>query len=256
MPPPFPPPGLSVPCYFSVFPPPCLSDEERGAGSGRMNSKDAVHEYVVEHCFTLPCDPFSVTATSGFVERGLIKYKKSKRHDDYVTIPTNEPLSSDAAQSIAALDIYTVRLVCRTSSACETSPLPLFSSINACRLGSSQYKDNFVLHLGTDGNLVSFEYNADGDDVCLAESSSNTEISIRTSALISRPKEMEVMEPKVDEGPMDEKGQPLKGKAPEGPGGVFGFFQRYWYIIVPMMILQLAGGAAEPPSAKAATAAK
>merc|ERR1711988_521077 len=70
-------------------------DDEDVVGHVGGSKKDAVHEYTIEHCLTPPCNPMTPGSASGFVERGLIKYKKSKRHDDYVTIPQNSLLSPE-----------------------------------------------------------------------------------------------------------------------------------------------------------------
>ena len=46
----------------------------------------------------------------------------------------------------------------------------------------SQFKDSFVLHIGSDGNLVSFEYNTEGNDVCGGAESSLDKVNLNHGA--------------------------------------------------------------------------
>eukprot|EP00298_Acanthocystis_sp_HF-20_P002374 c12794_g1_i1.p1 GENE.c12794_g1_i1~~c12794_g1_i1.p1 ORF type:complete len:270 (-),score=93.95 c12794_g1_i1:108-917(-) len=235
-------------------------DHPVAQSQNQSNSGESV--YIIQHCLSQNCD---VIGGQGFEERGRIRCKKNSKGDDVLTIVKNNKLEVDQVKKIESLHMYTVRLVCDESSACGLSKPQgaIYNSISSCWLQNSGFKDEFVLHTSRDGTLISFDYGGHPSvisNVCQSSTSSTTKsFEWKTSAKVAVPKQFERLkfpfpEDVASHASDDEGSSKQKQKAKdEQPTGIMGFLQRYWYLILPLVLMSMfnpgapaagAGGAA------------
>jgi len=125
----------------------------------------------------------------------------------------------------------------------------IVSSIQTCDLVTSQFQDEIIIHVDQFGTSpVSLEYNT------LAHCSRAFDVSSLTEDLksLSQWKTHVIFEAVAEaRGPKEDTVTPAEKEKQQQQQAEPGFFQKYWYIIVPlglMVILNntLGGGATEP----------
>jgi hypothetical protein len=104
--------NLTINFFPAIFvhPPPRSQPET----PNQLSSDQTQFVYKLQHCLTPPCNSVSPSGTTssiggksgdGFTERGVLKFKRSKQRDGYVTIVTN----NDQDVVPAAVDVSDTR---------------------------------------------------------------------------------------------------------------------------------------------------
>jgi hypothetical protein len=238
---------------------------------GSSASSGSEYKYSIEHSFD----------GSGWVKRGEVVVTSSKgskgngeakTEADYTSVGSETPPSLLSKSLVAAIDqsaasgstaFYKLRVVDASGGVASTS-------IPVCALRRAHFRDEVTLSLGGNGEVIGLSYRALISPLAPLDCMSMTERSVEGSEFKTSAK-VHVAET-GQEIPLSISGKPPPGmqairnlgpeKSKDGAGGGEGppeksFFQKYWYIIVPVMVLQLLGGlGGEDPKAGGAAPAK
>lgn len=196
--------------------------------------------YAIEHSFG-----------GAFSPRGSLEVTEDSRGNVAIkileagTIETNE---LQAFKDLVARDgFYTIRARGEGSDATF-----VVASIKACQLFLGGFKEKLIVRLHEDGDdFSSLEYaNPHFGGTCdsLIASKKKGTIRLKTAAIVVRPEVARVVPLKIT-GNMFIKGAEKlseggKGNDKENKGS---FFQRYWHVIVPVMIVMLISNVVAPP---------
>jgi len=179
-----------------------------------------------------------------FQPRGLLTISNLRLSSDQFAVSdyrlqlNQNPLASDDSKSFAALADNDAYYTIRARSALSTSEGDwVFSSVKACALESSDFKDSIHLHVNSRGHVTSISYSTANDCSSNRPHEHHTKIQFNTAVALDLGLEgpkpiLEATAP----APQPGTGQPQQEQAPQS------FIARYWYYIVPAVLLMLLSG--------------
>ena len=199
----------------------------------------------------------SVSPFSPFVNRGSIDVEISKLSKKIITrVKSRDELSVEETQNIVeqALNggFYRIRMQAKAG---DDEAGYVTASIPACALVIGGFREQLYLHLDFDGNLLGIEYrtpltkaytcNAKQLRRKLSKLDDDT-IKLSTSATSAMPRKAHQV-PVVLKGPPAPPPPGLEHLMKKDPNTKSdtenqSFLRRYWYIILPIVLLTLAGG--------------
>jgi hypothetical protein len=207
-----------------------------------------------------------------FVKRGTINFNptdisQDSRKDELLQVVNEQPLQPKDVTDMLEYGWYHVKLVPSSSKDEEGAVL---GTVPACYLRRSNFKDLFELTLprsvsddGQQDHVTSFAYtpliSPLAPKTCEeysemehpASFQSRTNVVLDTPGLPLKPV-LSATKPPPGLSFLKRPRAPGKGKSPteeeyedpneqakpEPPPGVFGFLQKYWYVILPMVLMQ------------------
>lgn len=189
-----------------------------------------------------------------FTSRGTIEVKISQRSKQ-VRVDSSKIRTSMTAEETSKLrrlaeegEFYRLRL-----PSLPGSNRKVVASIPACALFVAGFEETISLHMDLSGNLVSFDYATTSQlsSICskqvLAasmreqEADSGETVEMQTSVVLARPRQAHRIPTRIMETlppPPGLEHLRVKTKEEEAANQP-GFFRRYWYIIVPVMLMML-----------------
>jgi len=123
----------------------------------------------------------------------------------------------------------------------QSTEREVISSLKACLLPSSKWNDKIILHLDENNDFFHTDYYTvvgecgvvDAHENSLRPSLFSTTIRISRPHVGAKPQVLKAV-------PLKEDGKPIP-KADEIP-----WYQKYWYLIIPVIVLSLLPGPEEP----------
>ena len=215
--------------------------------------------------------------------RGTIELVVDGAEEAVMTLDNTEnALTTDLAQSLTSsseASFYQLRLVENDTEA-KHAP-ELLTSVPACHVRRANFRDEFALqlHPGT-ARALSVSYMPlisplapptcdayQGLPERLAFESKVTWETAVPGMVVGKPVVADPTKPQAQIKPppglqwipgaqrTSPQGTTFADPKPQQEAGLFGFLKRYWYIVLPLMIINLMGAAAPPPEAEGAAAA-
>ncbi|KAK9767422.1 hypothetical protein K7432_002821 [Basidiobolus ranarum] len=161
-----------------------------------------------------------------YIKRGEIVYTLKPKTAKYIT-DENSPQLKHSDNSL-----YTVKVGSLRENEVEAVT---FSSVKWCMLEASQFSDKFTLHFDKEENFFHADYHPGAHDC--QQSNLGSDVIFNTSVELAKP--YYELRPKLQRINQEE----LKQKETAENTN---FFMKYWYIIVPVVLVLLVGGGDAP----------
>jgi len=212
------------------------------------NSIAAQHSYSIHHDLGKGFHP---RGTSILISNGPSGLTSQVENDEECTTDTSE---NDILfqKLISEAKMYKLKMID------ESTKREAITSVPACSLLRSYFREEISLVLGTNGELLSISHVPQisplAPKICSAEDvPTNTTFTTTVSFLTSTPAMViPVILPSQRSRPAGLKFFPSTGNAMPGVEGSeqpnVSFMRKYWYIFLPMVIVSLIGGGEEAPA--------
>jgi len=209
---------LLVSAYFTLVLSQRLVNFDNDEGNAKERTLQLFHKFDTDPTFT---------------KRAEIKFLGSGRVGEYVA----EVLSANDKQRLVESvgEFYQVKVID------QNTEREVISSVKACLLPSSNWEDKIILHFDENNDFFHADYYTVVGEcgVVLAHEKSLQDSLFSTTIRVSRPHTG--ARPQVLKAvPLKEDGKPVP-KADEIP-----WYQKYWYLIIPVIVLSLLPGPEEP----------
>jgi len=255
---------------------------------GSFSASAKTKSWTLYHRILTPGGTRSSSAEESWDERGTIELVVDPEEEVVVTVVNKEgALTSDLAQALTATATATAYYQLKLVENSSKTSANVLTSVPACHVRRANFRDEFVLQLqpGT-AKALSLSYmpliSPLAPPTCDAYHQSLPETLAFDSKVTweTAIPGMKVGAPVVTADPTKPQaaghvkpppglqwipGAPRKTSSPQGgvfaeetpapETGITGFFKRYWYILLPIMLINLFGGAAAPPAAEEGAAA-
>ncbi|KAG2178250.1 hypothetical protein INT43_003503 [Umbelopsis isabellina] len=182
-----------------------------------------------------------LTAKGDYIKRGEISY--ATEH--------GEPKYTHTNSDNIELDISTPNSLYQIKVVEDGSKNTILSSIKACQLAASDFKDQFNVHVDEKGNFVHIDYYSQVSDCFEGAPSQSSEIN-STVTVIHPDRPVRPLLAKLSS--FGQKSQPAAdGKEAEADvePEEKTFFQKYWYILLAIAIMFVTSAGQEAPAAAA-----
>ncbi|KAI9281251.1 hypothetical protein BC943DRAFT_330019 [Umbelopsis sp. AD052] len=181
-----------------------------------------------------------LTPKGDFIKRGEIVYGSELDSPSY-THTSRDEISLDTSSPHA---LYQVKVVD------EATKDIVLSSIKLCQLAASGFNDQFIVHVSENGDFTHVDYYSTVSDCFEGAPTKSSEFT--STVEVVRPDQPS--RPAL--GKLSGSGQksPQTAKSVEGeadkPEEEKTFFQKYWYILLGVMVMIITTATQEPPAAQ------